>query len=91
MLIIRIQANENGSRPPIQEWPMRSIPDGYAAIPAAVCTDVFYKSNGFVNLDVSDADGWSVVVAMTKNTEAWEAWKESQTEEETEEAGESNG
>lgn len=91
MLIIRIKANDNGSRPPVQEWPLRRLPKGYAVIPAAIDTDVFYESNGFVNLEVSDADGWPVVVAMTKNTEAWEAWKESQTEEDTEEAGESNG
>lgn len=87
MLIIRIEPNENGSRPPIQEWPMRSVPDGYAVIPAAINTDVFYDSNGFVNLEVTTADGWSVVVSMTENTEAWEAWKEAQTEE----VGESNG
>jgi hypothetical protein len=66
---------------------MRSVPDGYAVIPAAINTDVFYDSNGFVNLEVTTADGWSVVVSMTENTEAWEAWKEAQTEE----VGESNG
>ena len=71
MYIIKIKANENGARPPLQTWNKPALPDGYAA-----CADEFYKvfysttPAGFVNIEVEDY----VVVGMTVNSEALEAY-----------------
>ena len=71
MHIIKIKANENGARPPIQTWNKPTPPDGYA-----VCPDefygVFYSTTpaGFVNIEVENG----VVVGMTVNDSALEAY-----------------
>ena len=71
MYIIKIKANENGARPPLQTWNKLALPDGYAS-----CPDEFYKvfysttPAGFVNIEVEDC----VVVGMTVNSEALEAY-----------------
>ena len=71
MYIIKIKANENGSRPPIQTWNKPTPPDGYA-----VCPDefyrIFYSTNpaGFVDIEVENG----VVVGMTVNDAALEAY-----------------
>ena len=69
MNIIKINANENGSRPPLQHWNDTTIPDGYA-----ICPDKFYSifyltsPAGFVDIEVED----DVVVAMKTNQKALE-------------------
>ena len=71
MYIIKIKANENGARPPIQTWNKPTPPDGYA-----VCPDefyrIFYSTNpaGFVDIEVENG----VVVGMTVNDAALEAY-----------------
>jgi len=69
--IISIAPNESGAYPPIQSWDGENLPDGYAAIPSSVDTSDFYAYNGFVTLDIVDG----VVMAITPNLPAWEAWK----------------
>lgn len=73
MLIICGKPYECGSRPPMQSWQGNTIPDGYAIVPDYVATSVFYDYNGFVNLTVENG----IVLEMTPNIEAWEAWKAS--------------
>lgn len=71
MYIIKIKANENGSRPPIQTWNKPALPDGYT-----ICPDefygVFYSTTpaGFVNIAVEN----DTVIEMTVNEEALEAY-----------------
>ena len=71
MYIIKIKANENGARPPIQTWNKPTLPEGYA-----VCPDEFYRifystdPAGFVNIEVEG----NTVTAMTVNYEAFEAY-----------------
>lgn len=72
MNIIQINANENGGRPPMQSW-HGEPPDGYALVPDALDTSVFYDFMGFVTLEL---DG-STVTAMTGNQEALDAYKAS--------------
>lgn len=72
MNIIQINANENGGRPPMQSW-HGAPPAGYALVPDALDTSVFYNFMGFVTLEL---DG-STVTAMTGNQEALDAYKAS--------------
>ena len=72
MNIIQINANENGGRPPMQSW-HGAPPAGYALVPDALDTSVFYNFMGFVTLEL---DG-STVTSMTGNQEALDAYKAS--------------
>lgn len=72
MNIIQINANENGGRPPLQSW-HGEPPAGYALVPDALDTSVFYDFMGFVRLEL---DG-GTVTAMTGNQEALDAYKAS--------------
>lgn len=72
MNIIQINANENSGRPPLQSW-HGEPPAGYALVPDALDTSVFYDFMGFVTLEL---DG-STVTAMTGNQEALDAYKAS--------------
>lgn len=64
MKIIKITANENGSRPAPQEWRRDSLPSGYAWCPDEFVS-VFYSTSpaGFVDIKV-EADN---VTEMTVN------------------------
>lgn len=72
MNIIQINANENGGRPPMQNW-NGAPPAGYALVPDTLDTSAFYDFMGFVTLEL---DG-STVTAMTGNQEALDAYKAS--------------
>lgn len=67
MYIIRIEANENGGRPPLLEWHDSIVPDGYVLCPLEFY-DIFYSTSpaGFVNIEI--ARGY--VKSMTINQEA---------------------
>ena len=71
MYIIKINANADGSRPALQTWGIKEIPNGYA-----ICPDEFYSvfystsPSGFVNITVEG----NVVTAMNVNHEALEAY-----------------
>lgn len=53
MKIIKITANENGSRPALQDWNHKELPAGYAWCPDEF-VKVFYSTSpaGFVNISV---------------------------------------
>ncbi len=56
----------------IQSWMSQySIPSGYAIVPDGFDTTEFYTYNGFVTAEIVDG----VVISMTPDVEAWEAWK----------------
>lgn len=74
MNIIKIDSDENGSRPSIREVSYMQPPEGYAVISYDCDTAAFRKYNGYVFLETDDA---GAVVGMTPNLEAWEAWKAS--------------
>lgn len=65
--IIKISANENGSRPPLQDWNYEILPNGYAWCPDEFVS-VFYSTSpaGFVNIST---DG-EFVVDMSVNETA---------------------
>ena len=67
MYIIKKTADKNGSRPPLQTWTMKNLPNGYAICPEKFYS-VFYSTNpaGFVNIIVDD----DVVTSMEINQEA---------------------
>ena len=67
MYIIKKTANKNGSRPPLQIWKKRSIPNGYAICPEEFY-DVFYSTSpaGFVNITVDN----DIVTSMEVNQTA---------------------
>ena len=71
MYIIKINANADGSRPPLQTWNNPKPPNGYA-----VCPDEFYEAfysttpAGFVNITIEN----DTVTEMTVNQEALEAY-----------------
>lgn len=69
MKIIRIIANDNGARPPLQDWGHPKLPSGYAWCPDEF-VEIFYSTipSGIVNIEVED----DTVVAMTINEEALE-------------------
>ena len=64
MYIIKKTANENGSRPPLQTWPKRILPNGYAICPDEFYS-VFYSTSpaGFVNITVDN----DIVTSMEVN------------------------
>lgn len=71
MYIIKLNANENGSRPPLQSWQGETAPDGFA-----LCSEefhsIFYSKSpaGFVNITVEDGR----VTEMTVNQEALDVY-----------------
>lgn len=81
MKIILLIANENGSRPPLQEWEFETLPEGYAWCPDELA-EVFYSTSpaGFVNITVEE----DTVTEMTVNQEALDAYIASLPEEEPE-------
>lgn len=68
MFIIRIDANENGSRPPIQSWNKTAPPSGYALV--ACDTAPFYEYRGFVDLTLDGV----VCTGMVGNQAALDAY-----------------
>ena len=73
MKIIKIADSENGSRPPLQDWPGAVPPSGYAAFPEAFLP-LFYPADkqcaGFVDITVEG----DTVTACTWNEEAYQAY-----------------
>lgn len=73
MKIIKIAASENGSRPPLQDWPRAVPPAGYAAFPEKFLP-VFYQADkqcaGFVDITVEDG----AVTECTWNDEAYQEY-----------------
>ena len=76
MFIIRIEANANGSRPPMQSWNGATPPEGFALVTDAQ-KDVFYSTTpaGFVNITVKEENGAKVVDTIEVNQEALDAYK----------------
>ena len=76
MFIIRIEANANGSRPPMQSWNGATPPEGFALVTDAQ-KDVFYSTTpaGFVNITVKEENGTKVVDTIEVNQEALDAFK----------------
>ena len=76
MFIIRIEANVNGSRPPMQSWNNDTAPEGFALVTDAQ-KDVFYSTTpaGFVNITVKEENGAKVVDTIEVNQEALDAFK----------------
>lgn len=67
MKIIKTIANENGSRPALQEWAGKDLPSGFAWCPDELVS-IFYSTSpaGFVNIEVDN----DTVVSMSVNEEA---------------------
>ena len=76
MFIIRIEANLNGTRPPVQSWNGVVPPEGYAFLNDAQ-KDVFYSTvpAGFVNITVGEQEGIKYVASIEVNQEALDAFK----------------
>lgn len=76
MKIIKIIANANGSRPPMQSWNKATAPEGFALVTDAQ-KDVFYSTTpaGFVNITVKEENGAKVVDTIEVNQEALDAYK----------------
>ena len=76
MFIIRIEANANGSRPPMQSWNSATAPEGFALATDAQ-KDVFYSTTpaGFVNITVKEENGAKVVDTIEVNQESLDAYK----------------
>ena len=76
MFIIRIEANANGSRPPMQSWNSDTAPEGFALVTDAQ-QDVLYSTTpaGFVNITVKEENGTKVVDTIEVNQEALDAYK----------------
>ena len=71
MYIIKQNANENGSRPPIQTWSSNTLPKGYVVCPDEFI-NVFYSTTpaGFVNITIEN----NTVTSMEVNQEALNAY-----------------
>lgn len=71
MKIIKLIANESGSRPALQDWDFPTLPEGYAWCPDEL-TKIFYSTSpsGFVNITVEN----DTVTEMTINQEALDAY-----------------
>ena len=71
MKIIKIEPNASLSRPPLQDWWEKELPEGYAWCPEEF-EATFYaeKPAGFVHIVVDDG----VVTEMTQNDEARAAY-----------------
>lgn len=65
MKIIKINANEKGARPPLQEWRDKIPPSGYAWCPDDLAA-FFVSCMGFVHIVVEG----DTVAEMTANEEA---------------------
>ena len=67
MKIITTNTSENGSRPALQEWKGKELPNGYVWCPDEFVS-IFYSTapSGFVNIEVDN----DTVVAMSVNEEA---------------------
>lgn len=67
MKIIKITPFENGSRPALQNWNHKTLPEGYAWCPDEFAL-VFYSTSpaGFVNIDIKN----NIVVSMSLNSKA---------------------
>lgn len=76
MFIIQIEANANGSRPPLQSWNSATLPEGYAWITDEQ-KDIFYSTTpaGFVNITVEEQEGIKYVASIEVNQEALDAFK----------------
>lgn len=76
MLIIQIESNPNGSRPPLQSWENNTPPEGYAFITDEQ-KNIFYSTTpaGFVNITVEDQDDGKHVSTIEVNQEALDAYK----------------
>ena len=76
MFVIRIEANANGSRPPMQSWNSATAPEGFALVTDAQ-KDVFYSTTpaGFVNITVKEENGAKVVDTIEVNQEALDSYK----------------
>ena len=76
MFIIRIEANANGSRPPMQSLNSDTAPEGFALVTDAQ-KDVFYSTTpaGFVNITAKEENGAKVVDTIEVNQEALDAFK----------------
>ena len=76
MFIIKIEANSNGSRPPLQSWNDVMPPEGFALATDAQ-KDVFYSTipAGFVNITVKEENGTRIVDTIEVNQEALDAYK----------------
>ena len=76
MFIIRIEANVNGSRPPLQSWNGATPPEGFALATDAQ-KDVFYSTipAGFVNITVKEENGARIVDTIEVNQESLDAFK----------------
>ena len=76
MFIIKIEANANGSRPPMQSWSKTTVPEGFALATDAQ-KDVFYSTvpAGFVSITVKEENGVKIVDTIEVNQEALDAYK----------------
>ena len=76
MFIIKIEANSNGSRPPLQSWNDVMPPEGFAFLTDAQ-KDIFYSTApaGFVSITVKEENGTKVVDTIEVNQEALDAYK----------------
>ena len=76
MFIIKIEANANGSRPPMQSWSKTTAPEGFALATDAQ-KDVFYSTipAGFVNITVKEENGVKIVDTIEVNQVALDAYK----------------
>lgn len=71
MYIIKMEASENGGRPPLQSWTGRKAPEGFALCPDEFF-DIFYSTSpaGFVDISVENG----TVVNMEINQTAVDAY-----------------
>ena len=76
MFIIKIEANTNGSRPPMPSWSKATVPEDFALATDAQ-KDVFYSTTpaGFVNITVKEENGAKVVDTIEVNQVALDAYK----------------
>ena len=76
VFIIRIEANSNGSRPPVQSWSGAAPPDGFAFLTDAQ-KDAFYSTvpAGFVNITVEEREGIKYIASIEVNQEALDAYR----------------
>ena len=76
MFIIRIEPNANGSRPPLQAWNSKTLPEGYAYMTDAQ-KDIFYSTTpaGFVKITIEEQNGVKHVSSIEVNQEALDAYK----------------
>lgn len=77
MYIIKIEASENGARPPLQSWASPNQPDGFAFCDEAA-KDVFYSTTpaGFVDISIKEIDGYKWVDSIEVNQAAVDKWNE---------------